>query len=273
MAGLGLAGCGAGGGGAGSAVASGSAADAGAAAGGEGAGASSAEDADDAVARLSDEQVAEYEALIDEQLARQQVQRAGIPEALAAAQEQNPEVCAWLYVPGTNVSVAIARHEGDDTYYMTRDSTGAESVIGAAYMQECDAGDFTDDVTVLYGHAFSDADIVFTGLHDFEDEEFFEQHSRIYVYTPDSVLVYTIASAGTFTDVYLPSLIEEGNANSLQGYLDTFVSPGADGCYERAVDAPVAGQTRMLQLSTCLLPDTDGARYIVSAVLEEETPL
>ena len=56
-----------------------------------------------------------------------------IPEKdidFAALQEENSDVYAWIYVPGTNVDYPVLQHPEDDTYYLEHNMDGSKGLPG-----------------------------------------------------------------------------------------------------------------------------------------------
>ena len=57
-----------------------------------------------------------------------------IPEKdidFAALQEENSDVYAWIYVPGTNVDYPVLQHPEDDTYYLEHNMDGSKGLEAA----------------------------------------------------------------------------------------------------------------------------------------------
>ena len=56
---------------------------------------------------------------------------------------------------------------------------------GSIFSQRQNSKDFSDPVTVLYGHNMKNG-TMFNTLHKFENKDFFKKHSKVYIYTPKS---------------------------------------------------------------------------------------
>ena len=91
-------------------------------------------------------------------------------------QEQNPDVYAWIEIPGTNVNYPIMRHPTDDAYYLDHTIDGTAGLPGSIYTENYNNKEFTDFNTVIYGHDMRDG-TMFKDLHKYEDEEFFKRAS------------------------------------------------------------------------------------------------
>ena len=107
-----------------------------------------------------------------------------IPEKdidFAALQEENSDVYAWIYVPGTNVDYPVLQHPEDDTYYLEHNMDGSKGLPGCIYSESVNTKDFTDPNTVLYGHNMKNGSM-FASLHNFEDQQVFEENPYFYIY-------------------------------------------------------------------------------------------
>ena len=62
---------------------------------------------------------------------------------------------------------------------------------GAIYTEKYNSKDFSDRVTLVYGHN-GYGDTMFTTLHNFEDEVFFNNNGYFNVYLPQRKLTYQV---------------------------------------------------------------------------------
>lgn len=123
----------------------------------------------------------------------QRMQGAEVPEDPLAVEEKelpdnpidfsalwgkNVESYAWLYIPGAEINAPIQQSALDDSFYLTHDQDGNYSPVGCAFTQLANAQDFSDQVTVIYGH---NVDGIFATLHYFEDAEFFKQNVYLWM--------------------------------------------------------------------------------------------
>lgn len=184
---------------------------------------------------------------------------------------QNPDIYAWLYVPGTNVNQPVLQSAVDDLYYLDHDRTGAPSSVGAVFSQSMNALDFSDPVTVLYGHDVDEPSLMFRSLHNFEDADFFENNREIYIYQPDRVLVYEVVAAYEYDDRHILNSFDFSDPAVLQSYYDSVLAPTSLTSNVRAGASLDASKDKILQLSTCMLDEFHGShRYIVTGVLRDE---
>lgn len=183
----------------------------------------------------------------------------------------NPDIYAWLYVPGTGINMPVAQYSGqDDAYYLNHNYWGERSALGAAFSELQNSQDFSDPVTVFYGH---DASSVFKNLHDFEDESFFNKHDRFYVYTPNNKMyTYRIVAAYRTDNSHILNTNNTKSESGRQRYYKKVMNPTDSVSHVRDGATLNAGD-KILQLSTCMLnelPPYLVHRYVVTGVLEGE---
>ena len=117
-------------------------------------------------------------------------------------QEQNPDVYAWIEIPGTNVNYPILQHPTDDVYYLDHTIDGTAGLPGSIYTESCNYKDFSDFNTVIYGHDMRDG-TMFKDLHKYEDAEFLKEHPEVIIYTPEKKFVYRIFAAVVYSDMHI----------------------------------------------------------------------
>ena len=72
-------------------------------------------------------------------------------------QKKNPDVCAWLEIPGTDIDHPILQNPDDDEYYSRRSWNKKKSSKGSLFTQATyNSTDFSDPVTIIYGHRTND---------------------------------------------------------------------------------------------------------------------
>lgn len=182
----------------------------------------------------------------------------------------NPDVYAWIYVPGTEISYPVLQDAEDNTYYLEHTIEGEKTLPGAIYSENYNSRDFTDYNTILYGHNMRNG-TMFAGLHDFEDAEYVQQNRQIVIYLPDRRLIYQIVAVSIVDDSHLlykyHNFDQEGQDAFWQELADTD-EPGEyfDSSYQRTEDE------HLLTLSTCI-GSRPNNRLIVVGVLAGETEL
>lgn len=183
----------------------------------------------------------------------------------AGLQEINPDVYAWLYVPDTSIDYPVVQRPGDANYYLRRDINGNDSTAGTLFTQYYNHTDWTDNLTVIYGHNMRDGSM-FATLHNFEDSVFFEEHPYIYIYTPEYTLVYQVFAAYNYPDQHLLLSYTMNDHDSFALYLDQVMSQDGLGININR-DVEVTADDHVLTLSTCVSRNMGEYRYLVQAKL------
>ena len=177
---------------------------------------------------------------------------------------QNPDIYAWIYVPGTNIDYPILQHPDEKSYYLNHNIDGSEGYPGCIYTQNVNTKDWTDPNTVIYGHNMNNGSM-FHDLHRFEDAVFFDETQYLYIYTPERNLVYEIFAAYPFTNIDLIMCFDYSTPEALLVYFDGIWNNRSMTSHFR--DSIVLyGDSRIITMSTCIGGQPD-MRYLVQAVL------
>lgn len=196
---------------------------------------------------------------IDEELADN-------PIDFDSLQKENDEIYSWIYFPDTNINYPVCQSKSDDNFYLDRDIYGNYSIAGAIYSQSCNSTDYSDPVTVLYGHNMANGSM-FANLHKFEDSDFFSSHEYFYIYTPQHKLTYKIVSAYVYDDRHIMNSFDFSDTSVFEEYLDYILNPRS--LYKNVREGTeLSSSDRIVTLSTCL--DVGEGRYLVQGVLEKD---
>jgi sortase B len=180
----------------------------------------------------------------------------------------NDEIYAWIYIPGTEVDYPVLQSQknGED-YYLDHNLDGSSGYPGCIYTQALNSMDFTDFVTVLYGHDMKDG-TMFKSLHNYMDEEFFGTNRYIYIYTPEDVFVYEIFAAVKFNDRNILMNYDMSNVADRTDFInDLYDNRDMSDVIDRNIS--VTADSKIITLSTCL-DDSEDSRWLVNGVLIEE---
>lgn len=192
------------------------------------------------------------------------------PIDFTALRERNSEIYAWIVVPNTDIELPILQSFADDLYYLNKDIDGKYSRLGSLFTQSKNHLDFSDPVTVIYGHNYYSGGM-FTNLHYFEDADFFRSNEYFYIYTPTRKLTYKIVSAYKYDDRHILNSFDFSDESVRREYFDYVLNPLA---MLRNVREGAELQTddKLVVLSTCLTGGYSG-RYLVNGVLvnDEQT--
>lgn len=190
------------------------------------------------------------------------------PIDFAALKAQNPDVCAWITVEGTNINYPILRSGPDkeDDFYLDHDLTANKKAAGSIYIQRLNSGDFSDSNTVIYGHNMLNGSM-FASLKKFKDKSFFDKNRVIYIYTPDKILKYDIVSSFLYDDRHIINSFNFYIAQGMQAYVDMVMNPQTTVKNIRE-GAEVTLEDKLITLSTCTTKKKE--RYLVVGRLSEE---
>lgn len=180
----------------------------------------------------------------------------------------NPDIYAWIYIPGTQVDYPVLQHPTDNTYYLNYNMNGTRGYPGCIYTEKENSKDFTDFNTVMYGHNMRNK-TMFETLHYYEDNAFFVNNPYVYVYRGDRVLVYEIFAAYIAGNEHILYSYDFQTQEGRQNYVD-LIEKGASGNLRD--DVEVTGDSHILTLSTCISGKAKN-RYLVQAVLLNEDDL
>ena len=98
-------------------------------------------------------------------------------------QEQNSDVMAWVYCPGTPISYPVVRGTDND-YYLSRLLDGTENRAGSIFADCRNRVDFSDPHTLIYGHNMKDLSM-FGSVYKYGSQSYYEQHPVWYINTPE----------------------------------------------------------------------------------------
>ena len=183
--------------------------------------------------------------------------------------EINPDIYAWIYIPNTNVDYPVAQSgkDNDDSFYLSHNVYKNYQFSGTIYSEKKNSRDFTDPVTVLYGHNMLNGSM-FASLHNFNDKEFFDNNNTMFIFTKDKVLTYLIYSAYQYDDRHILNSFDMSESSNLRLYLDTTLTQRPYYCNIRE-GVELTTDDKILTLSTCM-PGGGNVRYLVQGVLVNE---
>ena len=128
----------------------------------------------------------------------------------APLQAINPDIVAWLRIPGV-LEYPVVRGE-DNSYYLNHTVQKTYNIAGSIFLDYRNERDFSDSKNIIYGHNMKDGSM-FHVLRNYQDIDFFQEHTDMEVYLPDGrSLNYQITACEQVpadSEIYQ---IEKGNA-------------------------------------------------------------
>lgn len=179
---------------------------------------------------------------------------------------ENPDICGWLYIPGTQIDDPVLIG-GTDTEYLHKNFQGEKSVLGAVF-GFCDtAKDFSDSHICLFGHNMS-SNQMFGELKKYREASFIKEHSEIYLYTPQGVKVYQVFS------VYDCEKNDYTFQHKMQRdsweFLNILERMQENNIIEDKEKQELSGITQVLTLASCSDYRENANRLTVNGFLKEE---
>lgn len=181
---------------------------------------------------------------------------------------KNSDIYAWLTVSGTRVDYPIVQNEWDDFFYLNHSGYDqSSSLAGAIYTEMQTAMDFSDAVTVIYGHS-GYGTVMFDTLRYFEDESFFASYEYFTIYTPDKRLTYQIISAFKYSNRHILNTFDFSSSDTLSSFQKMLQNPDSPIKNVRtSLDTTLGSDSKIVILSTCYHGDSGAYRWLVAAVL------
>lgn len=192
-----------------------------------------------------------------------------------ALREINPDVVAWVYLPGTRVNYPVAYRAGDSDYYLHVNFSQFEGKFGAEYgcplLSGENAPDFSDEVNIIYGHHLRNGSM-FAKFSEFSDSAEFNKHRTVYLLTPEgNYRLETFAVEHvpmTHASIATPNYPTDQEFADFKQWLidESVVKPDPD------TTAGVADATKLFGFCTCD-GDDNTWRYITFADVAEFVPI
>ena len=165
-----------------------------------------------------------------------------------ALKNLNNDIYAWIYIPNTEINYPILQHPEDDSYYLNHNLDGQKGYPGCIYSEKYNSIDFSDPVTVLYGHNMNNG-TMFGALLKYEDTHFLDENYRLSIYTPKHFFEYEIVLVAEYDNIHILKnfnfLEKEGKTLFLKSVLN-------ESQKVLTKDLDVHSTSQLLILSTCL---------------------
>jgi len=183
---------------------------------------------------------------------------------LEALRQTNPDVLGWIYIPDTVISYPLMKAKDNQEYlYQTWD--GKYSKYGSIFLECRNSHDLSDFNTLIYGHNMLTEDM-FGTLNAYKAQDYYESHPSVYIRTDEGVRRYDIFSsyeAKVVSNTY--RLIFEDDARKEES-LGLYTSSSL---LESELTPTV--EDHILTLSTCTGRGTPDLRFVVQAILVQQT--
>lgn len=155
-----------------------------------------------------------------------------------------PDMKGWLVIPGTSIDYPVMYSEDED-YYIDHSYDQEEDVYGTPFLYSGNAPDFSDDVSVVYGHDMNNG-TMFGSLQSFQKMSQFQDVTQGYLILEDGPHLLTIV-ASLSGDAEMEKMLEESTSgvDDMDAFLDMLLE---DAKQQREVE--LIEEDRLLVLST-----------------------
>ena len=176
----------------------------------------------------------------------------------------NPEIIGWIYMSSPSISLPVMRSYTDDTWYLYRDATGHYKREGSLFVEhEYNTFDFSDPVTVIYGHRMSSGSQFGTLQATLSEDGYFDEDRFIVIFTPNETKIYQIFATLPSDSEHILYYNDFNVDRVFDAYFDDlFSQTGVD--VHLVPEAKPSSGDHVLVLSSCLWGDRS-RRYLVFA--------
>ena len=166
--------------------------------------------------------------------------------------------------PDIDLPVLQPGPKDDENYYLHHDINRKYLYAGCLYTQPINSMDFTDRVTVIYGHNMLNG-TMFSNLPVFRDSKFFEAHEFFYIYTPGHILTYRIAAAIQFDTRHILNCFDFSDDRVYEDWIENYILHPKTMVRNYRSDLDITVDDKLVILSTCL--EHGASRYLIEGVL------
>ena len=179
-------------------------------------------------------------------------------------QSVNSDVCAWITITNTKIDYPIVISK-DNMDYLNVNVLGEYSLSGSIFCDHRNNSDFTDQVTLVYGHNMNDY-AMFGEIPSFASSSTFSSKQDGLLFLPNAtyklkVMAYIEVQEGN-REIYSVQYINSRAANDYISY----ISQNA----EHYRDLSQYAGDRYLALSTCSSESTNGRCLLILKILDDQ---
>lgn len=187
-----------------------------------------------------------------------------IPIDFDALLETNEDIIGWITVDGTNIDYPILYDDSLELYYLSHNYLGTWVNSGSIFVLSDNTRDFSDFNTLIYGHNLLDGQM-FSQLHNFREEDFFQENGHITIYTPDRKLSYEVFAAYRTDNLNIVLNNDFSTEETREAYIER-IYDHTDYAFFKPEYRPTASDT-IITLSTCIGVGQRQYRYVVQGLL------
>lgn len=181
-----------------------------------------------------------------------------LTEQVRQLSAEHKDSVAWLYIPDTNINYPVMQ-SGDNEYYAHRAADGSYLYAGSLFMDYRCSSDFTDFNSVIYGHNMGNR-TMFADIPNYENEEFFMNHSFGWLTTEDEVRLIDFFAVARTTDtsgLYIADPTFEEWDSQLRNCASIYKEIG------------ISKEDNLITLSTCTSAEGNSRTILVGKIVKE----
>ena len=175
----------------------------------------------------------------------------------------NPEIYAWINIPGTNIDYPILRRDDDNSYYLEHTVEGKRSVYGSIYTENYNDKNFDDFNTLIYGHNMKNG-TMFGSLKKYKNKSIAQENRYINIYLPGRILKYQIFAAHISDNKHILLNNDFSDKNVCSEYLEKIFSVRQMNSFIDS-ELEIDENDKIITLSTCTSKKEE--RFLVQGVL------
>lgn len=173
--------------------------------------------------------------------------------------EKTPSVIGIIEIPNTNFLYEIVQGE-DNQFYLDHDKNGNYHPFGEVYLDSRNQKDFTDKNSVIYGHNVIQAKTIFHELLKYRDQEFYESHKEINLYTLGGFKSYEVKNVFYASPEEPYRERDFGSESDFVEFVDKYID---DNMIETKLSDENIENKKLITLSTCF---DDNRRLVIQAI-------
>lgn len=108
-------------------------------------------------------------------------------------QKINPDICAWISIPGTNIDYPVLIGKNDEIY-LNHDYRGEYSELGSLFSFSDTKRDFSDAHICIFAHNMRKPQM-FGELKRYREVDYAKKNTELYLYTPEKTERYRLISS------------------------------------------------------------------------------
>ncbi len=183
--------------------------------------------------------------------------------------QANSDMYAWLQIPGTNVDYPVMWTPEDENKYLYLDFDGKDNKNGSLLLDTDSCLSPLSTNLIIHGHNMKSG-AMFGNLTDYEDENYYQNHKNIILYTEECQRNYEIVAVFR-SQVYKKSdevfkFYKFFQADTWEEFDDFYNNIKNLSLYDTGVTATFGDH--FLTLSTCVYHVTNGRFVVVAKEVE-----